>query len=65
MQDFLWNFEIKRIAACTKTRPATLQRGELIVLGERGCKDVLIGVVDALIARAGGGRFKVVFLEVP
>jgi hypothetical protein len=65
MQDFSWNFEIKRIATCTEARLANLQRGELIVLGEDWCGDVVIGVVDTLIARAAGGRFIVVFFEVP
>jgi hypothetical protein len=65
MQDFWGNLEIKWIAACTETRLASLQRGELIVLGERWSDNVLVRIVDALIARAAGGRFIVVFLEVP
>jgi hypothetical protein len=65
MQDFWWNLEIKGVAACTETRLAILPRSELIVSGERWCDGALVVVVDALIARATGGRVKVVFLGEP
>lgn len=65
MQKLRWNLEIKWIAACTETRLAMLHRGELIGLGERWCDGGLVRVVDTLIARAAGGRFIVIFFEVP
>lgn len=62
MQGLWWHLEIKWVAARTETRLAIISRNELIFCGERR-REGLVGVVDALVPRAGGGWVKVVFLE--
>lgn len=64
MQGFLWYLKIKGVAARAEARPPVHPRSELIDFGEGWCEGALVGIVDALVVGAGGGRVKVVFLEV-